>query len=174
MRSCSGGLGWLGFLGRLGLLLLLPVVGGCGSSQAKVSGQVLYNGAPLPGGRLTFQPMSPDQNAVSVEIDEQGNYQVVLPVGMVQVSVDNRELEPSDPQSAGLPQQLPPDIKPDALKVLSRPQAGISQRGPQENAPDKLAGKYLQIPRRYYEAETSDLGFMVQTGSQTHNIELGK
>jgi hypothetical protein len=174
MRGYARGFGWLGFLGRMGLLLLLPVVSGCGSSQAKVSGQVLHNGAPLPGGRLTFQPMSPEQNAVSVEIDEQGNYEVVLPVGQVQVGVDNRELEPSGPQSAGLPQQLPPDIKPDALKVLGRRQAGISQSGPQQNAPEKLAGKYVQIPSKYYEPETSDLGFMVQTGSQTHNIELGK
>jgi hypothetical protein len=162
-----------GVLGRLGLLLLLPILGGCGSGQGKVSGQVLYNGTPLPGGRLTFQPANPEQNAITVEIDEQGNYEAVLPVGMVQVSVDNRELEPSGPESAG-PPQLPPDIKPDALKVLANGQNSQSRPGPAENVPERPPGKYVQIPRRYSDIETSELSFTVQSGSQTHNIELRK
>ncbi|TMQ34331.1 MAG: hypothetical protein E6K70_08195 [Planctomycetota bacterium] len=157
----------------LGLLLLVPILAGCGSAQAKVSGQVLYNDAPLPGGRLTFLPVNPEQNAVSAEIDEQGNYQVVLPVGDVQIIVDNRELEPSGPPSAGLP-QLPPDIKPDAMRVLGNAQKSQSRSVPAENAPERPPGKYVQIPRRYYDVETSDLIFTVQSGSQTHNIELRK
>ena len=77
-----------------GLVLLLPLVVGCGPGQGNVSGRVLFNGAPLPGGRVTFRPADPRQNSVSAEIDRQGNYQAVLPAGEVKVCVDNRELEP--------------------------------------------------------------------------------
>src|SRR4051812_12307969 len=96
-----------GLLVRFVGLFLLLLVAGCGPGRGKVSGQVTFGGAPLPGGRVTFQPADPRQNAVSVDLDEQGRYAADLPAGDVAVSIDNRELEPRAAQS-GLPANLPP------------------------------------------------------------------
>jgi hypothetical protein len=48
-------------------------VAGCGAGEGKVSGRVLFDGKPLPAGRVTFRPADSRMNSVSVELDEQGN-----------------------------------------------------------------------------------------------------
>jgi hypothetical protein len=166
MRAMASGPGPFALASRLGLLLLLPVVAGCGPGQGQVSGRVLYNGAPLPGGRVTFRPADPRQNSVSAELDEQGNYEVVLPVGEVEVSVDNRELEPSVPLGGPLPPGLPPEVR----KALSG--AGPDKPGPK--SPVKSSRRYVQIPDRYSSIETSGLRFTVERGEQRHDIGLKK
>ena len=55
-----------------------------------MSGHVLLDGTPLPAGRVTFRPADPRMNSVSVELDEQGAYQAVLPSGEVKAAVDKR------------------------------------------------------------------------------------
>ena len=155
-----------------GLGLLLVVVTGCGPGQGKVSGQALLDGAPLPGGRLTFRPADPRQNSVSAELDEQGRYEVLLPAGLVQVSIDNRELEPSGTQSAE-----PPfiDLSPHVLEKLrggAKPDAAPCK--PPEDTSQKLLGRYVVIPNRYYDIDTSGLEFTVQRGDQKHDIVLTK
>jgi hypothetical protein len=166
MRAMASGPGPFALASRLGLLLLLPVVTGCGPGQGKVSGRVLYNGAPLPGGRVTFRPADPRQNSVSAELDEQGNYEVVLPAGEVEVSVDNRELEPSGLLGGPLPPGLPPDVR----KALGG--AGTDKPGPK--SPVKPSRRYVRIPDRYYITETSGLRFTVERGEQRHDIGLKK
>jgi hypothetical protein len=162
---------WAGAAGCLGLALLLGAVGCGGSGQANVSGQVLFKGAPLPGGRVTFRPANPKANSVSVALDEQGNYTAVLPVGEVQVSVDNRELEqrPSLP-SGGLKPNLP--LSEDARKKLGRDKPGSEASKSTTGEPKKSPGKYIALPSKYYTAEESGLQFTVKPGSQKHNIEL--
>jgi hypothetical protein len=44
-------------------------------------------------------------------IDENGNYEATLPVGEVQVSVDNRPQQPLSPKPAGVPAGLPPQAR---------------------------------------------------------------
>jgi hypothetical protein len=170
MRWLAFGSGWPGSVSRFGLLILLPLVVGCGPGQGRVSGRVLYNGQPLPGGRLTFLPADPTRNSVGAELDEQGNYEAVLPAGEVKVSVDNRELEPRGPKDAGLPKDinLPSDIK----KLLASAKADKAPPPSPAQAADKPAGRYVPIPAKYYLAETSGLTFTVKSGSQQHDIEL--
>ena len=155
-------------------LLLVVALTGCGVSQGKVSGRVLFNGAPLPGGLVTFRPEDPAQNSVSARLDEQGNYEALLPAGNVQVSVDNRELEPQTREPAGLPPGLLPQLSPEAQKLLG----GAKQGNPPPSAPastsPKASGRYVPIPARYHEIETSDLKFRVDKGEQKHDIELYK
>jgi hypothetical protein len=157
-------------------LLLLPLMAGCSPSQGKLSGRVLFNGAPLPGGMLLFRPADPKQNSVSTSIDENGNYQAQLPSGEVQVSVDNRGLKPPEPRPTGIPKglPLPPDVRAKiehAAKEAPKPSGGPTEtvagsaRGP---------GKYVEIPRKYYDVSTSGLKFNVQGGDQKHDIELTK
>lgn len=159
----------------MSFLLLLPFLIGCGTNKTKVSGRVLYKGKPLPGGSVLFRPADSKQNSITAELDEQGNYEVTLPAGEVQVAVDNRELEPiADAPSGGLPPGLPAAAR-EALtkaKPSSPPPDAPPPAADNSSAPTKPRGKYIRIPTKYYDTETSDLKFTVQPGSQTHDIEL--
>jgi hypothetical protein len=154
--------------GALGLLLLLLVAAGCGPGQGTVSGRVVYNGAPLPGGWVLFRPADSRQNAVSAQVDAEGNYSAVLPVGPVKVSVDNRDLEPH----ASVSGLLPPNLPPEALKALGKPEPGKAAPKPGGASPPKGPGKYVKIPDKYYDTEKSELDFTVTGGEQQHNFEL--
>jgi hypothetical protein len=170
MRSVAPGSGRPGIGKWFALLLLIPVTG-CGPGRGTVSGRVLYNGAPLPGGRVTFRPADPRQNSISAELDEQGNYEAVLPIGEVKVSVDNRELEPRGSREAMLPAGLPPEV---AKKLGgSRPLDQSPPKSP-EPAPEKISRRYVKIPIKYHAGETSGIQFTVQSGKHVYDIELAK
>jgi hypothetical protein len=139
-------------------------MGGCSPAQGKVSGRVVFDGEPLPAGRVTFRPADPRQNTVSAELDAQGNFTVVLPLGDVLVSVDNREWEPRGPVDTELPKDL--KLPPEAKKHFSAVKA--------DRTSDKSPGKYVLIPSKYYGAETSGLRFTVQAGDQKQDIELAR
>jgi len=155
---------------RFGLVLLLLAVAGCGSGQGQVSGRVLLDGTPVPGGRVTFRPADGRHNSVSAELDREGNYQAVLPAGEVAVSVDNRELEPVPSLGGGLPAGLPPEVR----KALGGAKAEKPRPTAPENVPERPSGRYVKIPERYYQSETSELRFTVKGGDQKHDIELTK
>src|SRR5437868_6821726 len=103
--------------GGFGLLALFALATGCGShaETCKLSGKVLYNGKPLPGGFIMFRPGNPKLNTVTAEIDEQGNYEAVVPAGEVRVCVDNRELEARGARDVAGP-TVP--VSPDVIKKL--------------------------------------------------------
>jgi hypothetical protein len=169
MRSIALGRVRAGWAAGVGLLLLLPVAVGCGPRTGTVSGRVLLGGAPLPGGRVTFRPADPRQNSVSAEIDEQGNYQVVLPVGEVMVSVDNQELAPRSPP--GGPLALPGLSAEAQEKLRSAREAAPPAPDPGSGRP-RPSGRYVPIPERYLLAESSGLEFKVHGGEQKHDLEL--
>jgi hypothetical protein len=154
----------------VGLLPLLAVAG-CGAGKSKVSGQVLFNGAPLPGGQLTFRPGDPKHNPIIAEIDEQGRYEAVLPAGPVKVSVDNRGLQPPPALGGGLPLDLPlsPEVK---KKLMGKKGETPAPPARGNNDARKPAGKYIPIPDRYYNVDTSGLDFKVETGDMKHDITL--
>jgi hypothetical protein len=164
MRATVFGSSWWRFVSCCSLLFLLSVVLGCGPAKGKVSGRVLYDGKPLPGGRVTFRPVDSTQNSVSAELGSQGDFEAVLPVGEVMVSVDNRELEPRSAPDADLPKDLP--VSTEAKKHLGSAKA--------DRATEKSSGKYVAIPSKYYNAETSNIRFTVTAGEQKHDIELSK
>jgi hypothetical protein len=145
---------------------------GCGAGRGRVSGRVLYAGAPLPGGRVTFRPADPRQNSVSAELDEQGNYEAVLPAGEVKVCIDNHQLEPHPSRAAGLPPGLP--LTPEVQRTIGSVKPDQSQPKNGENVPRKPPGTYVKIPDKYRTVETSGLQFVVEGGNQTHEIELTK
>jgi hypothetical protein len=158
------------FVSRIALLCLPLVLVGCGGSEGTVSGRVLYAGAPLPGGLLTFRPADPRQNSVTVELDQQGNYRAVLPAGDVKVCIDNRELEPV--RSLTLP-ALPPNLPGEVKKALG---GGGRDKAPEaaDDVPGRSSGRYVRIPERYHDVETSGLQFTVRSGEQKRDIELAK
>ena len=172
MRSIAFSSGWHRFAVRFVPLLLMPVVIGCGPGQAKITGHVLYDGKPLPGGRVTFMPDGA-ANPVTVTLDEQGNYEALLPTGEVKVSVDNRLLEPRPALALGVPPGLPGGA---AAKVAeARKQAPQKVSGTVDpGMHGKIPGRYVQIPKKYYDYTTSGQQFTVHRGDQTHDIELPK
>lgn len=151
---------------------MLVLALGCGGpGEGAVSGQVLFDGKPLPGGRLTFRPGDPRQNAVSAEIDERGNFQAVLPAGEVSICIDNRELEPPPRLIAA----VPPGLSPEFQKALASSKVSrIEPPTPAAAAQEQPAGRYVKIPERYYTIEDSQLKFTVAPGEQRQNIELKK
>ena len=160
-RSCC-------FASRFGLLVVLALAAGCGG-QGKVTGRVLYDGQPLPGGRVTFRPADDRQNTVTALIDENGNYEAQLPVGQVRIAVDNRELErPADrvPQAPA----LPPGLKVPA--VPNAPPGAPAAPPPREGAPPARPGRYVEIPERFYDVDSSGLTYTVTRGEQSHDIDL--
>jgi hypothetical protein len=161
MRRTLFGCGWSG------ALFLLTVLAGCNSTPAPgvVSGQVLYQKKPVPGGIVMFVPTERGSKAVTAIIDESGRYELTAPVGEFKISVDNSELKPREaPRSA--PLALPKGIN---LPAVPK-QAAAKQPAP--DSAQKPAGKYVEIPEKYYQVERSDLRYTVTSGPQTHNIEL--
>ena len=147
------------------LLLFLPALAGCGQPKGQLSGQVMYQGQPLPGGRLTFLPADPKQNPVPAPIDANGHYEVTLPAGDGTISVDNRELQPHPSGQRPIP--------PSGIKLPSQ-EGGVKAAAAAPTAGGgKLAGKYVFIPEKFYDAATSGLKYTVKAGTQTpYDIEL--
>jgi hypothetical protein len=163
---------------RVAVVIVFVLAAGCGPGTGSVSGKVTYLGKPVPAGRITFRPADSRQNAVSAELDAEGNYPAIdLPTGDVAVGIDNREFEPqpamgpSVPPGLGLPPEIArklgartpadgpaPEVDPSKTADLPRPRAG---------------GRYLRIPAKYYDAaDSSGLTFKVVGGSQIKNFEL--
>jgi hypothetical protein len=139
-------------LARYWLFGLLILVVGCGKNpraaeHTEVSGQVLFQGQPLQGGRVTFVAVN-GGFASSGTIDKNGNYQINAPVGEVEIGVTNRML------------------KPRTGKAPLRPQ----KAGAKEDQP--LEGRWVSIPPHYEDPHTSGLRYTVKSGPQTHSIEL--
>jgi hypothetical protein len=133
-----------------------------------VSGQVLLNGTPLPGGLVTFRPDNPKENSVTAQLDEQGRFSVELPVGGVKVSVDNRHLQERKESPAGLKPNLP--FAEDVRQKLGGSGTPPSKEG--EDKPSTPVGRYVPIAPEYHAVETSGLEFTVQRREQQHDIEL--
>src|SRR4051812_15792825 len=119
---------------RLGLVLVLALAAGCRRGegvQGTVSGQVVFAGKPLPGGWLTFRPADPKKKAVTVKIDEKGNYEATLPAGEVQVAIDNRDLQYLSPgRDAGQPKL--PGVRIPPKSAGSSPTPGSESTAPRQ------------------------------------------
>ena len=173
MRALVFGSSRPGLVSRFGLLFLLLLLPGCGPGEGKVSGQVKYGGAPLPGGVVMVRPADPRQNSISVVLDEQGHYEAVLPAGEVQVSVDNRALQPHELPFRGMPPGLPGGIAQKMAEAKAKnPPAPKPEGGTSLQTAEKIPGKYVEIPKRYYDISSSGLKFTVQRGNQSYDIEL--
>jgi hypothetical protein len=122
-----------------GLLILLS---GCGGGVGSVSGEVKYNGQPLPNGRITFICSGGTKPSLSADIAN-GRYEIAnVPVGPVEVTVETFEL-----RADSVPGGPPPPPVPKGYK-------------------------YIKIPTRYGNAKESGLGFEVVSGPQTKDFAL--
>jgi hypothetical protein len=140
------------------LLGLLTGTTGCkkglhSTTHEEVSGKVLFKGKPLPGGRVTFAAIE-GGFASTRPIDENGDYKINAPIGNVLISVENRMFQPGGGARRGDPKHN-----------LKRPDA--------QGVEEEMKGRrYVPIPERYTNCDTSGLTYTVKPGAQTHDIEL--
>ncbi len=139
---------------------LLCFVTGCGPRTGEVSGEVTFKGKPVPGGILTFRPADESQNSVSYELERDGKFKVVLPVGDASICIDNREFEPRPATVPATPpgMNLPPDI----IKGM--------QASSKESS--KVSDRWVKLPERYYQVETSNTKIAVKGGKQSDTIDF--
>lgn len=126
------------------LSLLTLMVGGCGGSSGTISGKVLYQGKPLPGGYVNF--MSEDAKAVikTSEIGDDGSYSVSgMPVGSAKISVQG---------------------------LAARNLATVPGQGGGKGSVPKQ--KEVYVPPEYGNTETSGLKYDVKSGKQPYDIKL--
>jgi hypothetical protein len=130
--------------------------------MGEVSGVATFEGKPIPGGLLTFRPADPSQNSVAYELDRDGKFKVELPAGEVGVCIDNREFEPRPAMQPAIPpgMSLPPEV----IKAM--------QAGTKESA--RVSDRWVKLPEKYYEMETSGIKFEVKGGKQEETIEFKK
>lgn len=147
-------------LARLAMLLpflLALTSAGCGSSTGTVSGKVYHKKASLKGGSVTF--LSADkQFGKTAEIQEDGSYRLdELPPGDMTICVETSSLNPT--RSTFIPKNaMPKNV------------AGEGDFQPTD--PRAAAQRYVPIPVRYADPETSGLKYTVGKGKQEHDIQL--
>jgi hypothetical protein len=126
-------------------LLAGTVIAGCGGGHASVSGEVRYNGRPLPSGTITFLGQSGHKRVAAADISD-GKYTIPdLEAGPAKVTVVT----------------LPPS------------RGGKPPTGKAIEAPVQVpAGKYVAIPYRYANPDHSGLGHDVTSGTQTKDFDL--
>jgi hypothetical protein len=133
---------------------------GCGPRVGTISGEVTFQGKPVPGGLLTFRHEDDSVNSVSYELQPDGKYHIDIEVGKVMVCIDNREFEP---RAATMP-AMPPGMNLPADVVKSM-QASTKEAS-------KVSDRWVKLPEKYYQIETSDVQIDVRGGKQTANIEF--
>jgi hypothetical protein len=162
-------------LGRGALLLCAGLAAGCGPTMVKVSGRVLYDGKPVPGGTVSFRSDDRRVGTITRPIGAQGEYDAELPVGIVRVCVNNLQNRPRDSQPA-VPPELLSALKGDAPKLLgggNRPKPAASG-GSSPHVPPPDPSKYVELPLKYTNADTSNLGFKVERDGHSQDIVMTK
>lgn len=140
-------------------IVVLSLVG-CGPRTGVVSGEVTYKGKPIPGGLLTFRPADQSQNSATYELGRDGKFTLELPVGEAAICIDNREFEPRPATAPAIPPGM--NLPPEVVKSM--------QASSKESS--KVSDRWVKLPEKYYQIETSDLKITVKGGQQTEVIEF--
>jgi hypothetical protein len=136
---------------------LLTALAGCGKSprsveHVEVSGNVLFQGEPLPGGQVKFVAVHGGFARTGL-IDENGHYQIEAPVGEVEIGVSNQMLQNNVGLAGG------------AGEGSLREQKKAQQVG-------RVKGHWVNIPPTYADPHTSGLQYTVKPEPQTYDIQL--
>jgi hypothetical protein len=148
---------------RFGLLLAaVLVMVGCtrNKTPSKVYGTVTYKKQPVKAGSVTFH--SKDQGSYTGTLNEQGGYEIPdMPAGEMTVTVETEYLNPNK-----------------KAPVYGGKRAGVSQDerskagyGPPGGRVDETT-RYVKIPKKYADPDTSDLKVTIETGRQQKDFDL--
>jgi hypothetical protein len=130
---------------------------GCSRGRGDVTGTITFNNEPIPWGRVHFTSEG-DNNEVLHSRIVNGRYSIAnCPAGPVKISVESFRAPSA---------KTGPDVEmAKGFKAMMKDK--------EEELPLEVAGKYVEIPRRYTDAEQSGLTYDVSRGAQTHDIPLG-
>jgi len=144
------------------IVFLLLLSAGC-SSKGAVTGKVLYQGKPLPGGTVTF--FCGSKGTFTSPIKEDGSYNVdKVPAGDVKIGVETQSLN----RNRGAIPKMPDGYKEKFKSMIPQDvDAGEVMPGFASSP-----GKYVSIPEHYSDPEKSGLTYTVTGGQQPHDIEL--
>ena len=144
LSPCRGpGRWWMLFL------LALGTAGCSGRPTGTVSGTVSFKGTPLKGGHVIFLPSEEGGAAIWADIGEDGRYTAnKVPAGPVQVGVETEKLR----------QWI-------TTHQYKRPSSS-------ESPGAALAKRYVWIPPQYADPHKSGLTCTVESGWQSHDIDL--
>lgn len=134
---------------------------------------MLFDSKPLPGGQISFVATK-GGFAASGNIDEQGNYKINAPIGEVTITVNNIALQGQGGGGGGGGGASKGKIKGKGAGGGGGAPPPKELPHPKEVAGEVQAvkGKWVSIPSRYANADTSDLKYTVTAGAQTHDVNL--
>jgi hypothetical protein len=150
-----------------GLVLTLPLclvlVFGCEkgnpNAAATVTGKVTYKGEPVTAGVVTFNPKK-EGPVSSATLNADGTYSITeAPAGDFTITVDTESLNPD----RKAPAYGPPGAG--AGGGSSPPPPGVA-------AAPSSAGKYVKIPKKYSDPESSPLKATLGAGKQVKDFSL--
>jgi hypothetical protein len=137
---------------RILILILGAALAGC-QGKGTITGQVNFDGKPLPSGRVTFLSEEGNHETKSSAITN-GKYLIEnFPPGLARISVET--FDPGSVESVPLPEGVP--------------------SMPAEQIKGKAAGKpgeFIPIPKAYSQPDKSGLTYTVEPGKQDHDIAL--
>jgi hypothetical protein len=150
-------------LSLAGLPLLSMLLSGCAGGKADVTGEVRFKGQPLSVGRISFFSDTEKKPVLTAWI-VRGKYTLKgCPVGPAKISIES--MRPPKRSSDKADKNVP-------SKELLK---GFEPTKLPPELEELFAGepvKYMPIPPRFANPETSRLEYVVQRGPQTHNIDL--
>jgi hypothetical protein len=143
------------------VLCLSPLVlAGCPPQTATVKGKVYLDGVPLKGGSVAL--INPGGFSASGDILEDGSYVVHnVSTGTVKVCVDTESI---NPKGKSAPTYSPP-------KGAPVPEGGYN---PGEGARANKGKRYIKIPEKYGQPDTTDLTLTITGTQMEHDIQLKK
>lgn len=154
-------------LGAAALVTAALAAAGC-ARAGKVSGTVtLWDGKPLPAGRIYFKTETASEVAEIVD----GQYTVNAPLGPCRVALETSHLAALGVNVSG---GFNPDLTPQMRAEMERQKKAQPGAGEGIDKMKELAGKYVELPEAYTDPATSGLALTVAKGGQEYNIGLTK
>ena len=137
------------------LVLVLILLTGCNRNNRKnliLTGKVNYKGQPVTGGTLTLLPTDGKTPKANTQISGDGTYSIVPPtLGEMKVAIETETIRGQT--GGGAYAHLPKGEKQPDIDTSKRP-------------------KYVQIPSKYANPNTSKLSITINPGKNDQNFDL--
>ena len=156
-----------GFLAPWSILMFIASADSDVTATGQVSGRVTYNGRPLQGGTIYFDPIEGNSgDRAAGLIDENGVY-----------SMDSHWRRPAGPakfRMSVIPDPWKPSASSPSRSEGPRPKAKdvVASPNPENSDARRLAAVAAPIPERFTEVRTSGLQVILDRGPARVDIDL--
>lgn len=159
--------------------VLTGLVIGCGNGKGELTGKVTYNGKPVPGGNLTLT-INGMQFISALSTDGSYEFFELVP-GQAVLTVDNEKLNPDSKRpeyftgksGGGNAAQAMSKMAKERMKAEGKGVAsGLSSADMSPEMKAEMAKRYMKIPVKYTNEQTSDAKVMVKAGRNEWNFVL--